>query len=59
VMRVKNESDDPQINAMAIKMKDNHQKTRLAAATQLSTFPANIYINRVGRAVTLTITPIS
>ncbi|CAH1711528.1 unnamed protein product [Aphis gossypii] len=56
---VKNERDDPEINAMALKMKENYQKSASAAAKQLSSSPANVYINRAGRAVSLTIAPIS
>jgi len=44
---------------MALKMKENYQKTASAAAKQLSSSPANVYINRAGRAVTLTIASIS
>ncbi|KAE9525153.1 hypothetical protein AGLY_014567 [Aphis glycines] len=56
---VKNECDDPEIIAMALKMKEKYKKTALATAKQPSTSPANVYINRAGRAVTLTIAPIS
>jgi len=44
---------------MALKMKENYQKTASAAAKQLNSSPANVYINRAGRSVTLTIAPIS
>lgn len=50
---VKNEHDDPEINAMALKMKENYQKNATAAAKQQAASPANVYINRAGRAVTL------
>ncbi|XP_008185792.1 uncharacterized protein LOC100167868 isoform X2 [Acyrthosiphon pisum] len=55
---VKNEHDDPEINAMALKMKENYQKNATAAAKQQAASPANVYINRAGRAVTLTNAPI-
>lgn len=37
---------------MALKMKENYQKNATAAAKQAAS-PANVYINRAGRAVTL------
>jgi hypothetical protein len=54
---VKNEHDDPEINAMALKMKENFQKSATAAAKQQAASPANVYINRAGRAVTLANAP--
>ncbi|XP_060857937.1 uncharacterized protein LOC132935410 [Metopolophium dirhodum] len=50
---VKNECEDPEVNAMALKMKENYQKTATAAA------PANVYINRAHRGVTLANAPIT
>ncbi|VVC25665.1 Hypothetical protein CINCED_3A006315 [Cinara cedri] len=49
---VKDEPDDPEIDAMAIKMKENFQKS-IATARQQSV--TNIYINRAGRPVALNI----
>jgi hypothetical protein len=43
---------------MALKMKENFQKSASAAAKQLNS-PANVYINRAGRAVSLAIAPIT
>jgi len=42
---------------MALKMKENYQKNATAAAKQQAASPANVYINRAGRAVTLTNAP--
>ncbi|CAI6347618.1 unnamed protein product [Macrosiphum euphorbiae] len=56
---VKNEHDDPEINAMALKMKENYQKNASAAAKQQAASPANVYINRAGRPVALTNAPIT
>jgi len=42
---------------MALKMKENYQKNATAAAKQLAASPANVYINRAGRAVSLTNAP--
>ena len=39
---VKNKCNDLEINEMALKMKENYQKTATGAATQLSTSPANV-----------------
>jgi len=39
---------------MALKMKENYQKNATAIAKQLAASPANVYINRAGRAVALT-----
>lgn len=51
---VKNEHDDPEINAMALKMKENFQKV-ISGTRQSGLIPANnVYINRAGRAVALT-----
>lgn len=47
---VKNENDDPEINAMALKMKETFQKT---ASRQQEPTAANVYINRAGRPVPL------
>ncbi|KAE9533816.1 hypothetical protein AGLY_008895 [Aphis glycines] len=44
---------------MAFKMKENYQKTASIALNPISSSSVNVYINRVGRAVTLTIAPIS
>ncbi len=44
---------------MAFKMRENYQKTTSIAEKPPSSSIANVYINRVGRAVTLTIAPIS
>ncbi|XP_029345760.1 uncharacterized protein LOC115034126 [Acyrthosiphon pisum] len=55
-INVKNEHVDPEINAMALKMKENYQKN---ATNQQATSPANVYINRAGREVTLTNAPIT
>ncbi|KAF0708706.1 Uncharacterized protein FWK35_00025593 [Aphis craccivora] len=56
---IKNECDDPEINVIALKLKKNFQKNTSATTTQLSTYPVDVYINRVGRAVILFIAPIS
>ncbi|CAI6377739.1 unnamed protein product [Macrosiphum euphorbiae] len=58
-MSVKNEHDDAEINAMALKMKENYQKTATAAAKQQLASPANVNINRAARAVTLVNAPIT
>jgi len=44
---------------MALKMKENYQKNATAAAKQQTASPANVYINRAGRAVQLTNAPIT
>ncbi|CAI6359283.1 unnamed protein product [Macrosiphum euphorbiae] len=44
---------------MALKMKENYQKTATAAAKQQAASPANVYLNRAGTAVTLTNEPIT
>ncbi|KAF0750957.1 Uncharacterized protein FWK35_00020620 [Aphis craccivora] len=49
VIRVKNECNDPEINVMALKMKENYQKNYFSRSNTA----------KVGRAVTLTIAPIS
>ncbi|CAH1725641.1 unnamed protein product [Aphis gossypii] len=56
---VRNECDNPEINAMALRMKENYQNIASAAVTQLSTSLADVHINRVGRKVTSTIAPVS
>lgn len=50
---VKNEDDDPEINAMALKMKESYQKSATATLRQGGTPTANVYINRAGRQVAL------
>jgi hypothetical protein len=52
---VKNEDDDPEINAMALKMKESYQKSATATLKQGGTPTANVYINRAGRQVALPI----
>lgn len=42
---------------MALKMKENYQKNATAAAKQQAASPANVYINRAGRAVALANAP--
>jgi len=42
---------------MALKMKENYQKNATAAAKQQAASPANVYINRAGRAVAMVNAP--
>ena len=44
---------------MALKMKENYQKTATAAAKQQAASPANVYLNKAGTAVILTNEPIT
>lgn len=55
---VKNENDDPEINAMALKMKETFQKNATSLRQQGVT-TANVYINRAGRPVALNAVAIS
>ncbi|XP_050440186.1 uncharacterized protein LOC126845547 isoform X2 [Adelges cooleyi] len=54
---VKNERDDPEINAMALKIKENMQKTAAAASSKPAGTPNNVYINRAGRPVPIITIP--
>lgn len=56
---VKNENDDPEINAMALKMKESYQKTATATLRQVGTPTSNIYINRAGRPVPIPLAGVS
>jgi len=44
---------------MALKMKENYQKTSTCVAKQQAASPTNVYPNRAGTAVTLTNAPIT
>ncbi|KAE9522853.1 hypothetical protein AGLY_016750 [Aphis glycines] len=57
-IRVRNECDDPEINAMALRMNENDQNTALAAAIRRITSLSDVHINRVGGAVTSTVAPV-
>ncbi|XP_050526068.1 uncharacterized protein LOC126896918 isoform X2 [Daktulosphaira vitifoliae] len=56
---IKNERDDPEINAMALKIKENMQKTAAAASLRPAATPNNVYINRAGRPVPITNIPVA
>jgi len=56
---VKNENDDAEINAMALKLKDSYRKNALAAVKQVSASPAKVYSNTANRTVTSAIQPIT
>lgn len=44
---------------MALKMKETFEKTASAAAKQLGSYPANVYINRAGRSVPVSVPQIT